>query len=92
MLPPEGCRQVVTTGPNAIDNDSLNLDSLETTDNMHYDLDANTLRVHVTGVLHYRAHATQQGRPVNLHETIPVDGGVDLSTQPPVFLRRQELK
>ncbi|CQD24541.1 serine/threonine protein kinase [Mycobacterium lentiflavum] len=90
--PPEGCRQVVTTGPNAIDNDSLNLDSLETTDNMHYDLDANTLRVHVTGVLHYRAHATQQGRPVNLHETIPVDGGVDLSTQPPVFLRRQELK
>lgn len=90
--PPEGCRQVVTTGPNAIDNDSLNLDSLETTENTHYDLDANTLRVHVTGVLHYRAHATQQGRPMNLHETLPVDGGVDLSTQPPVFLRRQDLK
>ena len=86
--PPGGCPQIFNTGP-SLDPDSLNLVSLESTDNMNYDLDLNLLRVHVTGAMHYNARGTHQSQPITMRETFYVDSTVDLSTQPPVYVPKQ---
>jgi len=86
--PPGGCPQIFNTGP-SLDPDSLNLVSLESTDNINYDLDLNVMRVHVTGAMHYNARGTHQSQPITFRETFYVDSTVDLTTQPPVYIPKQ---
>jgi hypothetical protein len=56
---------------------------------MQYDLDPNTMKVHVTGAMHYNAQGTHQSKRVTLRDTWYVDSTVDLTTQPPVYVPKQ---
>ncbi|OMC57662.1 hypothetical protein A5747_01020 [Mycobacterium sp. IS-836] len=85
--PPGGCKPVYNNGP-SLDPNSLNLISLENTDNMNYDLDANIMKVHVTGHMNYSATGTHQSQPIKFREDMQVDSFVDLTTQPPVYSGR----
>jgi serine/threonine protein kinase len=88
--PPGGCPTVYNTGP-SVDPDTLSIagSPLEGTKNMKYDLDPNTMKVHVTGDMNYKAHGTHQSQPITYGLTWTVDSSVDLTTEPPVYVPRQ---
>jgi type II secretory pathway pseudopilin PulG len=85
--PPGGCPLFSNTGP-SLDPDSLSIagSALEGTTNMNYDLDLNTMKVHVTGDMNYNARGTHQSQPITFRQTWTVDSTVDLTTEPPVYV------
>ncbi|MGE2817471.1 hypothetical protein ACQI5H_20345 [Mycobacterium heidelbergense] len=85
---PRGCPIISNNGAN-LDPDSMNLISLESTDNMHYELDPNVMKVHVTGDMRYSARGTHQSQPISFRQTWTVDSMVDLTTQPTVYVPNQ---
>jgi serine/threonine protein kinase len=88
--PPGGCPIIGNTGP-SLDPDSLNIagSPLDGTKNMKYDLDPNTMKVHVTGDMSYNARGTHQSQPITFRQTWTVDSTVDLTTEPPVYVPKQ---
>jgi type II secretory pathway pseudopilin PulG len=85
--PPGGCPLISNTGP-SLDPDSLSISgsALDGTANIKYELDPNTMKVHVTGDMHYNARGTHQSQPITFRQTWTVDSTVDLTTEPPVYV------
>lgn len=80
---PDGCRALPGSTP-GINDDSIKLLNLESTQDMTYDLDANALRVRVTGTLIYSAEGLRYSRPLTFRQTMYIHGTVDLTKEPPV--------
>ena len=57
---------------------------------MNYQLDPNVMQVQITGTLNYNAQGTLHSQPVNYRSTFHVDSKVNLTTQPPVFVPKQQ--
>jgi serine/threonine protein kinase len=83
--PPGGCPVTQNTG---VEPNSQKLIKLQSTQNMNYELDPKTLRVHITGTLYYSAQATLHSQTVPLRSTYTVDSQADLSAQPPTYVPR----
>jgi hypothetical protein len=58
MLPPGGC----VSWTNGVDPNSQKLISIESTQDMNYQLDLNVMQVHITGTINCNAHGL--GLPV----------------------------
>ncbi|WP_373191275.1 hypothetical protein, partial [Mycobacterium marinum] len=70
---PDGCRALPGSTP-GINDDSVKLLNLESTQDMTYDLDANALRVRVTGTLIYSAEGLRYSRPLTFRQTMYIHG------------------
>ncbi|WAJ47987.1 protein kinase (plasmid) [Mycobacterium sp. Aquia_216] len=82
--PPGGCA-LTTTG---VDIDSQKLITLESTQDVNYQLDPKMMKVHLTGTLNYHGEGTLHGQTVPLRSSFKVDSTIDLTTQPPVYVPR----
>ncbi|BBC69139.1 protein kinase (plasmid) [Mycobacterium marinum] len=85
---PDGCRALPGSTP-GINDDSVKLLNLESTQDMTYDLDANALRVRVTGTLIYSAEGLRYSRPLTFRQTMYIHGTVDLTKEPPVTVHER---
>jgi serine/threonine protein kinase len=83
--PPGGCPITQNTG---VDPDSQKLVKLQSTQNMNYQLDPKTLRVHITGTLNYTAEGRMNSQTVPLRSTYTVDSQINLAAEPPVYVPR----
>jgi serine/threonine protein kinase len=86
--PKDGCKPQ-PSGPPGVDRDSEELDALENTQDITYDLDLNTMTVTVSGIFNYRARVVQYSQPATMRSNITVqDSHVDLTKDPPVWFRK----
>ncbi|SOX56725.1 serine/threonine protein kinase [Mycobacterium ahvazicum] len=85
--PKDGCKPQPAPPP-GVEPDSETLEDLENTQSMTYDLDPNSMTVHVSGVFNYRAQVTQYAKPAIFRDAVTVqDSHVDLTKDPPVWFR-----
>ncbi|MEM6108263.1 serine/threonine-protein kinase [Mycobacterium sp. 050272] len=86
--PKDGCKPQPAP-PLGVAPDSETLQELENTQGMTYDLDPNTMTVHVSGVFNYRAQVIQYAKPAIFRDAVTVqDSHVDLTKDPPVWFRK----
>jgi hypothetical protein len=72
-----------------VDPDSVKLEILENTQDMTYDLDANTMTVHVFGTFNYKAQVMRYSKPETYRDAMRVeDSHVDLTKDPPAWFRK----
>jgi hypothetical protein len=79
--PPGGCRN--TLGP-GINYDTLTIENIESTQDMNYDLDPDTMKVHITRTINYSAQVQVNSQPTTMRDAMRVDSFVDLTKYPPV--------
>lgn len=85
--PKKGCPPQPPQPP-GVDPDSLKLEDLENTQGMTYDLDPDSMTVHVSGIFNYRAELMQYSKPETFRDAVTVqDSHVDLTKDPPVWFR-----
>lgn len=78
-------------GPPGLDPNSVELDTLENTQDMKYDLDLNTMTVTVSGIFNYRARVVQYSQPRTMRDAITVqDSHVDLTKDPPIWAHKPQ--
>lgn len=71
------------------DPNTLKLLNMEKPPELTYDLDANTMVVHITGKAFYAAQGLYNGKPAPIHISGYVDDFVDITKQPPVVLEHR---
>jgi hypothetical protein len=58
---------------------------------MTYDLDANAMTVHVTGIFNYQAQVLQNSQPITLRDSWHIaDSRVDLTKDPPAWVPKPQ--
>jgi serine/threonine protein kinase len=86
--PKDGCPPQPAPPP-GVDPDSVKLEILENTQDMTYDLDANTMTVHVFGTFNYKAQVMRYSKPETYRDAMRVeDSHVDLTKDPPAWFRK----
>ncbi|BBY23782.1 hypothetical protein MSTO_39870 [Mycobacterium stomatepiae] len=86
--PKDGCLPQPAAPP-GVDPDSGTIEDLENTQGMTYDLDPNTMTVHVSGVFNYRAQVMEYSKPTIFRDAITVrDSHVDITKDPPAWFRK----
>jgi serine/threonine protein kinase len=87
---PKGCPRLIELPP-GVDENTLRLENLENTQEMTYDLDANAMTVHVTGIFNYQAQVLQNSQPITLRDSWHIaDSRVDLTKDPPAWVPKPQ--
>jgi serine/threonine protein kinase len=88
--PKGGCPRLREPIP-GVDESTVKLQDLENTQDMTYDLDANSMTAHVSGTVNYRAQVMENSQPTTLRQTYVLgDNHVDLTKEPPVYVPKPQ--
>jgi hypothetical protein len=88
--PKGGCPRLREPIP-GVDESTVKLENLENTQDMTYELDANSMTAHVSGTVNYRAQVLENSQLTTLRQTYVLgDNHVDLTKEPPVYVPKPQ--